>query len=124
MEKPENEIYGIRIVPKEDESGLAFGGFEGIVIYSFAGYNNIEISRVEKTENGGYHTAFFIKIPFEETIEHTTSGRAKAEFLLSEAKKFAKEGEEIAICGTLVPNLEALDIWWDNFQKMLAEQRK
>ena len=124
MEKPENEIYGIRIVSREDESGLVFGGFEGIVIYSFYGYDHIEISRMEKTENGGYYSESLIKIPFKDTLEHTTSGKAKAEFLLSEAKKFAKEGEEIAICRSLVPNLEALDICWDNLQKMLAKQRK
>ena len=79
---------------------------------------------MEKTENSSYYSESLIKIPFKDTLEHTTSGKAKAEFLLSKAKKFAKEGEKIAICRSLVPNLEALDFCWDNLQKMLAKQRK
>ena len=128
MEAPENEIYGMRIVPRIDETGLEFGGFEGIVIsdpLGILGYGSIEISKMEKTEEGGYHTVSFIKIPPEQVAEHSsTSGKAKAEFLLYEAKKFAKGSEEIAICKPLAYHLALLDVTWDNFQKSLAERKK
>ena len=128
MEAPENEIYGMRIVPKRDETGLTFGGFEGIVIsdpLGILGYGSIEVSKMEKTEEGGYHTVSFIKIPPEQVAEYgSTSGKAKAEFLLSEAKKFAKWNEEIAICKPLAYHLALLDATWHNFQKLLAERKK
>ncbi len=123
MEKLENEIYGIRIVPKKDETGLVFGGFEGIVIYCDNGNDDIEISKMERTKEGVYHPIFSFKIPFEKTLEHTTSGKAKAEFLFSEAKKFAKRGEEIAICSSLIPDLRLLDYSWEDMQKILSERK-
>ena len=128
MEAPENEIYGMRIVPERDETGLTFGGFEGIVIsdsLGVLGYGFIEISKMEKTEEGGYHTVSFIKIPPEQVAEHSsTSGKAKAEFLLSEAKKLAKGNEGIAICKPLAYHLALLDVTWDSFQRILAEHKK
>ena len=127
MEAPENEIYGMRIVPERDETGLTFGGFEGIVISNplgVLGDGIIEISKMEKTEKGGYHTVSFIKIPPEQVAEHSsTSGKAKAEFLLSEAKKFSKGNEEIAICKPLAYHLALLDVTWDNFLKLFVERK-
>lgn len=123
MHNNEKTIYGIRIVPYRDNNGINFGMFEGIVIScSLSDFDNIEIAKLIKTKQG-YFVHSWISIPYEDVIAHSnTSGKAKAEFLISKAKEFAKENEKIAICDTLVPHLELKDIAWENLQKLLKEQ--
>lgn len=116
-------IYGIRIVPYRDDNKVNFGMFEGIVIScSLSDFDKIEISKMVN-RNNGYFVDSWISIPYEDVIAHSnTSGKAKAEFLISKAKELAKENGEIAICDTLVPHLSLLDFSYENLQKILKEQ--
>ena len=125
MTQQEDFIYGMRIIPRRDETGLAFGGFEGIVINStFQGYDFIEISKNVRRD-GGYYTDSFVTIPWEETLKHSTSsGKEKAEFLYSEAKKFSKGNEEIAICDNLASHIYLLDYCWNQLQEILKQRQE
>lgn len=116
-------IYGIRIVPNCSPTGEPFGLFEGVVIScSLSSFYKIEIMRMVKQENGYFNKEWF-SIPSAEVIDHSyTSGKDKAEFLLSKAKEFAREDEEIALSDSLVPHLLLLDKYWDELQKALNEE--
>lgn len=125
MNNNERTIYGIRIVPHEDKKGIRYGKFEGIVISccSVLDIDSIVISKMIIKDNG-YFTDSFISIPYEELSPHNnTSGKAKAEFLVSKAKDLAKGNEEIAICDTLIPHLRLMDFSWERSQKLLKEQK-
>ncbi|MBR3152424.1 MAG: hypothetical protein IKF52_02275 [Clostridia bacterium] len=108
------EIYGIRVVPKQDENGLAFGGFIGIVINcTYGHYNNIDILKMVQDQNG-YYVESSVTLDFLKVQENSqTSGKAKAEYLLFQAEQFAEGYEKIAICETLVPDFMMLDALWE-----------
>lgn len=122
MKNNKQTIYGVRIVPSQDENGLAFGGFEGIVIScSSLGLSTIEILKLTKKDEGYFSKA--MPLSQQEVLDHVdTSGEAEAEFLISEAKKFAKENEEIAICDRLVPHFVLKDESWKQLQQLLEER--
>lgn len=123
MHNNEENIYGIRIVPYHDDNKVKFGRFEGIVIScSLSNFDKIEISKMVN-RNNGYFVDSWISLPYEDVIQHSnTSGKAKAEFLISKAKEFANGNEDIAICDTLIPHLKLLDSSWKNSQQLLKEQ--
>lgn len=93
-------IYGMQIVPDKDKNGLAFGGFEGIVISRVGAFDPIEISKMINKDNG-YFTETFIQVPYEELLKHMSSAKEEATFLYSKALDLVKANEEIAISNNL-----------------------
>lgn len=117
-------IYGMRIVPRRDENGLVYGGFEGIIIEpTVQGYDFIEISKMVVRDDG-YYCDSWIAVPWEETIEHCKSGEEKVRFLCSQAKRISDGDEEIAICDSLIPNLLLLDYAYNQIQKILRQRQE
>lgn len=119
----ENYYNGMRIVPHKDENGVAFAGFEGLVICSTKGYSFIEIYKTA-WESSGFYIKSSIVVPFEETLAHSSeSGIKKLNFLCSKAKELQKENEEIAICDELAVHLRLMDASWNDVQRLLAERK-
>lgn len=129
MREIEKSIYGIPIVPYHGEDGRLYGGFEGIVISNTSlNFDSIEILKTVNKDNV-YFIESFIKVPTSELFAHSqTTGREKAEFLVSKAKEFSNgkgNGKEnIAICSTLVPNLILMDESYGHEQGIINQRQK
>lgn len=125
MEKTE-EIYGMRVVPEYDHNNLLYGGFDGVVISSDIGGSNIHISKMRKTESGGYFSDSSTPIPYEEIREHNqTSGKSLADFLCLKALELfdGLDHNKIAISHQLAGHLLLLDESWERFKEVLAQGR-
>ena len=106
MKDTYENIYGIRVVPNCTDDWECFGNFEGIVIYSE--WNGIKIGNFVN-QNNDYFAKYEITVPSKEIDAHSSSGKERAEFLLSKAKKLAKNNEEIAFSSNLVLSFKVLD---------------
>ena len=111
-------IYGLPIVPYYGKNKVHFDEFEGIIIAQdpFGGHRIEIIKMIHR--NNTYTVDCAKSICIDELIEHETSGRSKAEFLVSKAKEFGNGTEKIAICENLVFELQMLDETWERFQKL------
>lgn len=119
------KIYGMRVVPQYDKSSLLYGGFNGIVITCSVDKHDILISKMLKTEDGGYVVDSSQTMPYEETREHSqTSGKALAEFLYLKAREFFGANHEVAICHELAGQLLLLDEAWEHFKEVSDRKRE
>lgn len=119
------KIYGMRIVPEYNKSGLLYGGFDGIVISSDTGGANLRIVKMKKNEAGGYFVDSSTPISLEKDLEYSqTSGRTKAEFLYLEARRLHGPDHKIAICDKLAGHLLLLDEAWEHFKEVLDRKRE
>ena len=106
-------------------TNFLYGGFNGIVITCSVDKHDILISKMLKTEDGGYVVDSSQTMPYEETREHSqTSGKALAEFLYLKAREFFGANHEVAICHELAGQLLLLDEAWEHFKEVSDRKRE
>ena len=112
-------LYGLRIISwKQENSNYGFGNFEGIIICKSPifklTYELIKLSNHELVSE--------MTLPFDEVNKnYKTSGKAFADYLISEAKKLRIADEEIVFCDNIVLELLYKDEAYKRLEKIRAE---
>lgn len=115
--KPDT-LYGLHVISwKQENSNYGFGNFEGIIICK----SPISKLTYELLKLSSHELVAEVVLPDDEVNENSkTSGKAFADYLISEAKKLKTADEEIVFCDDMVLELQYKDEAYERLEKIIA----
>lgn len=116
----ENFIYGIKVVPRFGENGVAYDGFQGIVIDILYPISQVSIYKMINKEDG-YYVDNYVKIPFKDLFTYSESGKMGSDFLISETQNHFGEDVPIAFTSNMRDFFLLLDQAVDRSEKTLIK---